>query len=143
MDRMEILKLAISASKDAKEALTLAREMAAFVQEDKALTMIKEALPMPHFVPERRGGAKARLHWNEEDLKKAAALLDNGASYDYVAKILGRTVEAIRSARSKGNLPVKVHQTNEKYRTRAAFTALKRGQKLSEESLELLTRPSP
>jgi len=80
--------------------------------------------------------------WKDDELKKAATLLDNGASYDHVAKILGRTVESIRSARSKGKLPIQCHKLNEQYRIRAALNALRRGQQLSEESLNLLTRPA-
>lgn len=142
MDRMEILKLAMASSKDAKEALALAREMAAFVQEEKTPMLAKEVAPILQAPPARRGNEKERLHWTEEDLKKAAALLDNGASYAHVAKILGRTIEAIRSARSKGKLPIQSHKLNEQYRTRAALNALRRGQKLSDESLDLLTRPT-
>ncbi|MFN8994711.1 MAG: hypothetical protein ACK5X3_13755 [Pseudomonadota bacterium] len=143
MDRMEILKLAMASCKDAKEGLALAREMVAFVQQEKAPMSPKEAAPILQAPFAKRGAEKANLHWTEEDIKKAATLLDNGASYDHVAKILGRTVESIRSARSKGKLPIQSHKLNEQYRTRAALNALRRGQQLSEASLDLLTRPSP
>lgn len=143
MDRMEILKLAMASCKDAKDGLALAREMVAFVQQEKAPMQTKEVAPILQAPHARRSGEKEKLHWTEEDLKKAATLLDNGASYAHVAKILGRTVEAIRTARSKGKLPIQSHKLNEDYRVRAALAALGRGQKLSEESLDLLTRPSP
>lgn len=143
MDRMEILKLAMASCKDAKDALALAREMAAFVQQEQPPIITKEYAPAPSTIkPMKREGENKGLHWTEDDLKKAATLLDNGASYNHVAKILGRTVESIRSARSKGKLPVQSHKLNEQYRTRAAMNALRRGQQLSEESLDLLTRPA-
>jgi hypothetical protein len=143
MDRMEILKLAMASCKDAKEALALAREMAAFVQQEQPPIMTKEYAPAPSAIkPIKRDNENKGLHWKDDEKKKAATLLDNGASYDHVAKILGRTVESIRSARSKGKLPVQSHKLNEQYRTRAALNALRRGQQLSEESLDLLTRPA-
>ena len=142
MDRMEILKLAMASCKDAKEGLALAREMVAFVQQEKAPMPAKEIAPILQAPIARRDSENKGLHWKDDELKKAATLLDNGASYDHVAKILGQTVESIRSARSKGNLPIQSHKLNEQYRTRAALNALRRGQQLSEASLDLLTRPA-
>lgn len=150
IDRMEILKMALASTGNAKEALALAREMAAFVQHEQE----KAPMPSQSVAPistlnsadtriSHRGGDKERLHWTEEDLKKAANLLDNGATYTQTAKILGRTVEAIRTARSKGKLPIQNHRLNEGCQTRAALAALKRGKNLSEKTLDLLTRPTP
>lgn len=120
MDRMEILKLAIGASKDAKEALALARDMVAFVQEEKAppaplqaKAVIQSALP--GIVPIRAKNTldNSRKRWTNEDCHKAATLLDNGASYTQVGEILGRSRKSIRAAMARGQIPAKNHKLNE------------------------------
>jgi hypothetical protein len=154
MDRMEILKLAMASCKDAKEALTLAREMAAFVQDEPlplpAKTVAAQAQVVGFIKPKPTSISsqnllirpKEKKHWTEADFKQAASLLDNGASYAEAGKIIGRTSSAVRGARYKGLLPVKIHTINEIHRLNGVKAAIARGAKISDTMLDLLTRPS-
>ena len=149
MDRMEILKLAIGASKDAKEALALARDMVAFVQEEKASSeplQAKAAIQSapPEFLPSRAKKAleNERKRWTSEDCHKAASLLDNGASYTEVGRILGRSQKSIQIAMSRGQIPAKNYKLNEALQLAAAKGALAKGLKLSDRMLDLLTSPN-
>jgi hypothetical protein len=152
MDRMEILKLAMASCKDAKEAMALAREMADFAegkppaptkdvvsnaQAPNLITPKPTSLP-PQKIPIR---PKEKKQWTEADLKQAASLLDNGASYAETGKIIGRTACSIRTSRCKGMLPVKVHKINDIHRLNGLKAAIARGQKISDAMLDLLTRP--
>jgi hypothetical protein len=85
----------------------------------------------------------ANKRWTKDDLQRAATLLDNGASYSAVAKATGRTITAIRHARQDGIFPVKTHTLNEVNRMTGALSAIRGGKALSDETLDLLTRPSP
>jgi hypothetical protein len=149
MDRMEILKLAIGASKDAKEALALARDMVAFVQEEKAPPAPLQAKAVIQSAPTEIMPIRSknivdmsRKRWTSEDCHKAATLLDNGASYTQVGEILGRSRKSIQIAMARGQIPAKNHKLNEALQVAAAKGALAKGLKLSDKMLDLLTSPN-
>jgi hypothetical protein len=156
MDRMEILRLALAASKDARDGLALAREMAAFVanaplnvapQARSALALAADAATAPKPAPAgvtvlarppilphplKAKPARAKRAWSQQDKDRAAAMLDAGASYAETGKIIGRSPAAVMKMRSAEALPVKTHQMNENKRLLGSLGVLARGFKLRE-----------
>lgn len=135
MTREEILKAALAATKDARQAMDLAREMAAFLGEGAAtpqsVTAVKVEEVKIHTRPHGKAPNRAKKFWTAEERRQAAALLDEGASYAEVGRIMGRSRAAILKARIMGHLPVKRHTLNEMSRLSGAQAVFKRGQKLT------------
>lgn len=133
MDRMEILKLALSTTKDAREALTIAREMEAFLAGQAEQTKEQPAA-------QKTGKREERSwrRWTMQDEMRAATLLDNGATYAEVGRALKRSARAVMNQRLKDKLPVKKHQLNPLNRLAGAMTALHRGERLKPKTQTLL-----
>jgi hypothetical protein len=141
MDRMEILRLALGASKDAREAMTLAREMAEFIAPSEGLPEPETPMGASEYVapPHRHRNQKildttrpkARKAWSDEDKSRAASMLDAGASYADAGKVIGRSARAVQAMRSAGELPVKTHRLNDIRRMSGALGALAQGFKLN------------
>ena len=131
MDRMEILRLAMTSAKDAREALTLAKEMAAFVAAEPAPppSPIAVSAPLPA-APAR--APRYKRQWTDEEKRRAAALLDEGASYSEVARIMGRSRQAVLKQRVTETLPVKKHALNPERRLSGAVRAVSRGLTVSD-----------
>lgn len=133
MDRMEILKLALSTTKDAREALTIAREMAAFLAGQA-----KQTKEQPAARKTEKRKEMTRRRWTMQDDMRAAMLLDNGASYAEVGHALRRSAKAVMERRVTDKLPVKKHQLNPLNRLAGAMTALHRGARLKPKTQTLL-----
>ena len=145
MDRMEILRLALASAKDAREALTLAQEMAAFVGGEPPAAP-QPAQPQPDLraladavIAKKAEERKVALHplpsrankaWTNAERERAAAMLDAGASYAATGKVLGRSARAIQAIRSEGGLPVKKHTMSDVRRLTGALGALAQGFKV-------------
>lgn len=131
IDRMEILRLALASASDAREALGLAREMAAFVEKGG-----QEGAAAPRAAEEAPTTAKPktinrqRTRWTDDERQRAAELLDQGVSYAEVGRILGRTGRAVQDARCDGALPCKTHTLNPKMQLAGALSALAQGRPL-------------
>ena len=136
MDRMEILKLALSTTKDAREALTIAREMAAFLagQTEQA----EQTKEQPAAQKTEKREQRVWRRWTKLEELRAATLLDNGASYAEVGRTLKRTERAVMERRFSDKLPVKKHQLNPLNRLAGAMTALHRGERLKPKTQTLL-----
>jgi hypothetical protein len=135
---MEILRLALATSKDAREALALAQEMAAFVAgADNPSTppapVAVDVAPPAKRAPKTlvQNSNRAGRAWNEEEKTRAAAMLDAGASYAAAGKVIGRTARAIQAMRSSGELPVKKHVMNDVRRLSGALGAVAQGFKIN------------
>lgn len=146
MDRMELLKLALASAKSPAEALSLAREMAAFVDggppppappppsapADLGVPDAETKLAaMRDNVAAKSREPRAKKHWTEPELVRAAALLDNGVSYAEVGRLLGRSGQAVLTARSDGKLPVKTHTLDPQRQMQGALGVVSRGFSLS------------
>lgn len=135
IDRMEILRAALSSAKDAREALTLARELAAFVEDWPVVALQPESVEAPPSAKPGRiamGATRERRKWTDEEKDRAARLLDDGASYSEVGRILGRSGRAIQDMRVDGRLPVKRHTLNQINQLSGAMSAIKRGRTLTD-----------
>lgn len=133
MDRMEILKLALSTTKDAREALSLAREMEAFLAGQA-----KQTKQQPAAQKTEKREKRVWRRWTMKDDMRAAMLLDNGASYAEVGRVLRRSAKAVMERRVTDKLPVKKHQLNPLNRLAGAMTALHRGARLKPKTQTLL-----
>ena len=93
MDRMEILRLAFTGSKNPKEAMELAKEMADFVG-NKPKTIIIEKLKLTKDEPRNRN----RKHWTVEEAQRLRHLVLAKASIGHIAFTLKRSKDAVRKA---------------------------------------------
>jgi len=138
--RLEILKLAMASTNDAKLALHLARDMVAFIEGEPTAS-----LKTPEVVPEQSEPtnkelepARTRRSWTLYDKTSAATMLDEGKSYEDVAAALQRTVGGVMKARAIGLIPCKVHQMNEGRRISGLRRALNQGQNLGPSAQDIL-----
>jgi hypothetical protein len=151
MDKMEILRLAISAAKDGDHALKLAREMAAFVSSEAAPATVTsepnlpdEISALPLLAPQKlaskptKGAWRTYSHWTKEEHERAAQMLDNGVSIAEVARVLGRTKASIKAAYRKGLLPCKFYKPNLNYVLSGAKSMAKRGHKITERTQQMI-----
>lgn len=93
MDRMEILRLAFTGSKNPKEAMELAHQMADFVG-NKPKTIIIEKLKLVKDEPKSRN----RKHWTADEALRLKNLVLARASIEHMAFTLKRSKDAIRKA---------------------------------------------
>lgn len=151
MDKMEILRLAISAAKDGDHALKLAREMAAFVSGETAPAIATSApnlldqisalplhLPPKPSIPPTKGASRKYKHWTEEECQRAATMLDNNVRIAEIARVLGRPKEGIQAAYRKGILPCKIYKPNPNLQRSGAISMLKRGHKITERTQQMI-----
>ena len=115
MDRMEILRMALGASKDAREALALANQMAAFVRG----TPVDDApVVVPASVQELK--ARARCRWTDDERLRAADMIDAGKDLAAVAQSVGRSLTAIEKAWLDGVIPAQRQYVPRRQRNKAA-----------------------
>ena len=88
MDRMEILRLALASTKDPREALTLAREMADFVNSGETPTQVQRDIN-PHAI------IFPRRLWTDEDRLEVAAMLDAGKGLIEISAAINRSPKSI------------------------------------------------
>jgi hypothetical protein len=134
IDRMEILRLAMGKAADARDALQLAREMEAWLTGraiDPVHAPQQDAAPAAPAKAPLKSTDRQRTHWAPDDRQRAATLLDEGASVEETARILGRTPAAVRTAFSKGKLPCKVFRPDPLNQLSGALSAIARGQQVS------------
>jgi hypothetical protein len=136
LDRMEILRLALASAKDAREALTLAQEMAAFVagSTPAAPQPVQIAAPEPTRAAKviDTTNSRARKAWSPSEKERVAAMLDAGASYAAAGKVVGRSARAVQAIRSTGDLPVKKHTMSDVRRLSGALGAVAQGFKVDQ-----------
>ena len=101
MDKMEILKLALTHAPDPKSAMELAREMEAF---------LKGPAPAPRWVVETVKGMadpqpevsvkpkKKRRSWGEYELRCLEGFMAHNYEIEHMANIMGRSRNSIKSA---------------------------------------------
>lgn len=143
MNRMELLRMALNAEKNPRDALSLAREMEAFVSGGKpaeiapspapALARVVQAnavIPPPS--PPSAAAARAKKQWSAAEKERAARLLDEGLPYKEVGRFLGRSGAAVMKQRVEGVLPVKKHALNPARQLQGAVRAAKFGFTISD-----------
>jgi hypothetical protein len=151
MDKMEILRLAISAAKDGDHALKLAREMVAFVSGEtapanttNAPNLLDQISSLPLHSPQKpplgpvKGASRKYKHWTEEECQRAATMLDNNVRITEIARVLGRPKEGIQAAYRKGILPCKIYKPNPNLQRSGAISMLKRGHKITERTQNMI-----
>jgi hypothetical protein len=121
VDRFEILKLAIASSKDAEEALALAQQMAAFVENTNQTTPFVENAAAENKltlevkrdnIREFHGdihirAANAARAWSDANLLTAAEMIEADKPLRMIADTLGRTPSAVDFAWRSGKIPTK------------------------------------
>lgn len=88
MDRMEILRLALASTKDPREALTLAREMADFVTSGETPTQVRRDIN-PHAI------IFPRRLWTDQERLEVAAMLDAGKGLVEISAAFNRSPKSI------------------------------------------------
>jgi predicted amidophosphoribosyltransferase len=101
MNKMEILKMAFEKASDPKEAIALAKEMAAFLGEREAQK--PDLLPVPIVQKKQR-----RQFWQAAEIERLAVLNKRGKSVEEIAKIMGRSEGSIRLALYRVNFGDKI-----------------------------------
>lgn len=93
MNKLEILRMAFDKAKDPQEAMTLARQMAEFINDGQPVqqTMVLES-PKPN--------NKRRL-WSRAEITKLLRLLVHDKSPEDIAKELGRSIKSVEMAMYK------------------------------------------
>jgi len=96
MNKMEILKMAFDKASTPKEAITLAKEMVAFLGERE--TQKIELLPAP--ITQKKQRPK---YWQEQEIELLKTLNKRGKTVSEVAEILGRSIGSIEMANYRLN----------------------------------------
>lgn len=97
MDRMELLKLALSSVKDAREALALAREMEAFIAASGHKDAPAEAEPAARKPRKSRAsGAGPERRMTADDLRQIKELRQAGHGVERIARAIGFSTPAVR-----------------------------------------------
>lgn len=93
MNKLEILRMAFDKAKDPQEAMSLARQMAAFIGEGQPIqgAMILEA-PRPK---------NNRKPWSKADIELLVTSISVGKSVSEIAKELHRTTNSVEVAMYK------------------------------------------
>jgi hypothetical protein len=96
MNKMEILKMAFEKASDPKEAIALAKEMAAFLGEREA--------QKPDLLPVLVARKKQRpKFWGAEEIELLKVLNKRGKTVSEISKILGRSIGSIEMANYRLN----------------------------------------
>ena len=96
MNKMEILKMAFDKASTPKEAITLAKEMVAFLGEREIQKI--ELLPAP--ITQKKQRPK---YWQEQEIELLKTLNKRGKTVSEVAEILGRSIGSIEMANYRLN----------------------------------------
>lgn len=93
MNKLEILRMAFDKAKDPQEAMTLARQMAEFINDGQPVqqTMVLKS-PKPK---------NNRKPWSKADIKMMLDLMERNKSVFEIAKELHRTVKSVEVAMYK------------------------------------------
>ena len=101
MDKMEILKLALTHAPDPKSAMELAREMEAFLKGPPpaprwvAETITAMSVPQPK-TPAKP--ANYRRSWTADELARLRDLIHDGKTIVQICEIMGRSHNSIETA---------------------------------------------
>ena len=106
MDRMEILKLALTHAPDPKSAMELAREMEEFLKGPspaprwvaETITAMSEPQPKVTVKP-----ANYRRSWTKTELVRLLKLIQEGKTISQMAEIMGRSHNSIDTALDRLN----------------------------------------
>ena len=93
MNKIEILKLAFEKSESAQEAMSVARQMAAFINESQSIKtdkLILEPPPREQFIKRRA--------WTDEDISTLVEFMRQGKNTRQIAVLMKRSKQAIRLA---------------------------------------------
>lgn len=93
MNKIDILKMAFEKAENAQEAMSVARQMAAFLNEGEPIKTAKLILEPPP----REGRIKRRA-WTENDIETLIKFMRQGKSLPEIAMLMKRSHKSVHMA---------------------------------------------